>query len=241
MLKLSKIILNILIITFFLGLTLIWLRKNDLFVVDNVKVVGNSLLTREETIELANIDFSKEIFHIDLRAIEDRLLANELIEKVSVSRYLPSAIKIKIEEKDLIATIADKKLIALESNGGIVNTDRLTALYDLPVITGAHLVTDSAGTKFISEPIVEMVQILKALRSINLQVYHDLSEIHYDQNSGIILYLREKPIPIILGFHDYARKIYYLTTMYDLLKKRNELLTLSSIDIRFAGQVVVRN
>lgn len=239
--NLSKITFNILMITFFLGLTLIWLRKNDLFVIDNVKVVENRLLTREEIIELANIDFSKEIFQIDLRAIEDRLSANELIEKVTVSRYLPSAIKIRVEEKDLIATIADKKLFALDSNGELVNTDRLTALYDLPVVTGTHLATDSAGTKFISEPIVEMVQMLKALRSINLQVYHDLSEIHYGQNSGFILYLREKPIPIIFGFHDYSRKIYYLTTMYDLLKKRNELLTLSSIDFRFAGQVVVRN
>lgn len=239
--KVSKILFNIFIVAVVIFLTLLWLRENDLFVISRVKVVGNKLLTKEEIIELADLDFSQEIFNVDLDDIKERLLTNQLIKDVNVSRYLPSAIKIEIEEKDLIANVAGSKLYVLDSNADIVKTKKLIARYDLPIITGSYFKSDSAGNKVASEQIHEMIKILRALRQINLQLYHDISEINYNKDYGIFLYLRKKAIPIIFGFNDYTRKICYLSTIYNLLQKRNGLMTLKAIDIRFEGQVVVKN
>lgn len=241
MLKLIKILFNIIIVTSTLILTLLWLRKNDLFILNRVKVIGNDIFTKDEIIELAGLDFSKEIFKVDPEEIESRIISKPLIKNATVSRYLPSAIKIKVEERDLIANASCSKLCALDCEGEIVYTEKFEALYDLPIITGTKFKTDSVGNKVIPQVMNEMISILKALRFINFQLYHEISEIHYDKNYGVILYLRKNVIPIIFGFNDYSRKISYLSAMYEVLYKRNELLTIKSIDVRFDGQVVVRN
>ena len=48
MLKLSKILLNILFIVLVIILALVWLRENDLFVINHVKVVGNNLTALDQ-------------------------------------------------------------------------------------------------------------------------------------------------------------------------------------------------
>jgi len=241
MLKASKISFYIITISAVLLLTMFWFWENDLFTLNRVKVVGNNVLSKEEIIELADIDFSQEIFMVDLSEIEDRLLTNNLIENISVSRYLPSAIKIKVTEKDLIANVSCSELCALDSNGEIVDTPKLSALYDLPVITGVEFKTDSLGKKTVSPLMENMILILKAIREINFQLYHELSEIHYDKNTGIILYLKNRVLPAILGFNDYPRKITYLSSIYDMFQDNNEFAAIKAIDVRFNGQIVVRN
>ena len=241
MLKLTKIIFNIMLVTSVLILALLWLRKYDLFVINRVKVIGNKLLTKEEIIELAAIDFSQEVFKIDVDAIKKRLLTDPLIKEAAVSRYLPSAIKIQVKEMDLIANITCSELSTLDSDGNIVNTKKILAFYDLPVITGTKFNTDSLGNRVASQQMYKMIEILKFLRLTNFELYHEISEINYNKNYGILLYLRKKTIPIIFGFDNYLRKINYLSAVYEVLKKKSELSSLKVIDVRFNGQVVVRN
>lgn len=241
MLKLSKIILNILLVALVLAITLMWFRENKLFVIDQVKVEGNKILSDEEILNQAHLDLSKDIFEIDMDALEQRLISHELIDAVEVRRFLPSALKIEILEKDILANVSESKLIAIDSNGRVVQTEKYFARYDLPIITGINLIPDSLGQLYAPPLIREMATILKAIRKINLQLYHDISEINFQRNYGILLYLRKNTIPIILGYGNYQDKMYNLSLIYNVLSKREELFSLKSIDVRFLGQVVVRN
>ena len=240
MLKLLKIAMSIIFISAVIILCFTWFRKYDLFRINGAKVVGNKLITELEILELANIDFSKEVFNLNVEAIEKRILLHPIIENVSITRYLPSTIKIEIEEKDLIAVVPGLKLNVLDAEATIINIDKITTLYDLPIMTGAIFRTDSLDRKIVSPMMKKMVMILKALRNIDYQFYHDLSEIRYTKESGMAFYLRSNGLPIILGYYEYPRKINYVATIYNLLKKRDELSELKWIDVRFAGQVVVK-
>lgn len=235
MIKFSKIVFIVIFIIIVLMLSMFWFRENNLFVFNRVKVINNNLLSDEEIIELADLKFSQEIFDVDTDAIKKRLITHPLIKNVSISRQLPSAIKIKVEEQDLIATVPGSKLHVLNSEGNIVETDRMNALYDLPIITGIAFKLDSLSNTLM----YKMTMILKAVRLSNFRLYQDISEIHYDKRYGIILYLRKKAVPIIFGFNEYSRKIIYLSTIYDYLQKKNELSIVKTIDVRFKDQVVV--
>ena len=109
------------------------------------------------------------------------------------------------------------------------------------MITGTYFRTDSVGNKVVSPKIHEMIRILKALRLINYRLYHDISELHYDKKYGIVLYLRKNAVPIILGFNNYSRKINKLSAIYEILQSQTKLSTLKTIDVRYEGQVVVKN
>jgi len=240
MLKITKIAFYAIILTGFFIITIVWLRENDLFVLNRVKVVGNDILTYEEIIDKADLDFSKEIFDIDVETVRNRLLRDELIESVRITRYRPSAIKIKIKEKDLIAVSAGSRLKAVTTDGAVIETDNFKALYDLPMMTGSHFVIDSLGQKVVSDQMKDMLYILRGIRYMDYFLYLSISEINYNAESGYIVYLGERPIPAILGFRDYLDKIYNLSVFYEHMKSSDEMNRINSIDVRFAGQIVTK-
>ncbi|MBN1154624.1 FtsQ-type POTRA domain-containing protein [candidate division KSB1 bacterium] len=240
MLKVAKIAFYTIVLAGFFIIAIIWLRANDLFVLNRVNVVGNRLLTSEEIIDLADLDFSKEIFDIDVDAVRERLLSNELIKSVKITRYRPSAIKIKVTEKDLIAVSAGSRLNTVTSDGLIVDTDNFRAIYDLPMITGSHFIYDSLGQKIVSDDMWDMVYILNIIRTLDLQLYHSISEINFNYDSGVILFFGDRPLPIILGFDDYMDKIYNLYIFYAHMRNSDELNRIKAIDARFAGQIITQ-
>ena len=213
MIKIFKIIFSIITITAVTVVCLLWLRENNLFVLNRVKVVGNIFITKEEIIELADLDFSKEVFYLDKEMIRRNVLDHPLIKDVVVTRYLPSAVKIKVTEFDIIASSINSKKNILDSEGTIISTDRFDITYDFPVITGTSIAIDSLGFEEVPSTMKEMIKILKAVRAINFQLYHEISEIHFNKKVGIIIYLRNKVLPVIFGYRDYSRKVNYFSTI----------------------------
>lgn len=243
LLKIFKILSSIIIIAMMLILALIWFWKNDAFELRAVKIQGNRFLPQEEIFELAGIDFARDVFEVDTDAIERKLRTCEMIEKVSVSRFLPSTIKIKVLERELIAAMSGSEVSAVDIGGNIISRYPPAAIYDLPVITGVHFRKDSSRGTQESEPpdpFHDIINILKKIKSRDILLYCDISEIHYSQNNGIVVYLKRSNLPVILGKDYYHRKVIYFSTIYHYLLEKNNLNQALVIDVRFKDQVVVK-
>ncbi len=243
MLKLFKISFSIMIIAMMLMLTFIWFRRNDAFVLKAAKIEGNCFLTKEEIFELAEINFSKDIFKVDTDRIKTRILSHPMIEKVSVTRFLPSALKITIKEANLIALISGSEVVAVDVTGTILSQYPMEAAYDLPVITGFDFQTDSTGIRKPNNPelVNQTVDLLNEIKSLDIVLYYEISEIHYGRNHGIIIYLKKSNLPVVLGDNDLKYKLIYFSTIYHHLIEKNKLDNTLAIDIRFKNQVVVKH
>ena len=243
MLRWLKISFNVLIIASIVILTFIWFRKNDAFVLKAVKISGNQVVTREEILELAQVDFSGEIFKLDTDKIKMRILTHPMVESASVNRFLPATLQIYIKERKLIAVISGSEISAVDENGFIISRFPANAVYDLPVITGFSFKNGSHGERKPEQPevISEVFHIVKKLKSLNLSLYHEISEIHYQRGYGVILYFKNFKLPVILGRDDFQRKIIYFSTIYHHLLKHKLLDQALAIDIRFKNQVVIKN
>lgn len=243
MLKIFKISFSIFAIAMMLMLTLTWFWKNDAFELKAVKIQGNRFIAKEDIFELAGIDFSKDIFDVNTGEIEKRILKHGMIEKVSVTRFLPSALIIKVKERNLLAVISGSDLSAIDMTGTIFSQFPVESIYDLPAITGFHFHTDSTGKRSPDYPelVQQAIDILTQLKSHDLVIYHELSNLHFSRNSGYIFYLKKNNIPVILGLENYSQKLQYFLTIYHHLAERNELNQIRLIDLRFKDQVVVKN
>lgn len=243
MLRIFKISFSIIIIAMMLMVTLIWFWKNDAFELKAAKIQGNRYVSKEEIFELAGIDFSKDIFEINTGAIEQRILNHGMIEKVSVNRFLPSALKIKVKERDLIAAISGSEISAVDLEGNILIQFPMQSVYDLPVITGFHFQTDSTGMRSPVHPelVQQAVDMLNEIKSRDLVLYHELSDLHYSREHGFIFYLKKKNATVVFGFDDYSKKLQNFLTIYHHLLNNNELAAAKVIDVRFKDQVVVKN
>lgn len=243
MLKIFKISFSIIFIAMMLMVTLIWFWKNDAFELKAAKIQDNHYVTKEEIFELAEIDFSNDIFEVNTGEIEKRILKHGMIEKVSVTRFLPSALKIKVKEREMIAAISGSEISAVDIKGNILTQFPMESVYDLPVITGFHFQVDSTGMRSPIDPelVQRAVAMLNEIKSRDLVLYHELSDLHYSREHGFIFYLKNNNTPVVFGFDDFSTKIQYFLTIYHHLLDKDELAQAKVIDIRFEDQVVVKN
>jgi len=243
MLRIFKISFSIIFIAMMLMLTLVWFWKNEAFELKGAKIQGTQFVSKEDIFEIAGIDFSKDIFEVNTGEIEQRILNHPMVEKVSVTRFLPSALKIKVKERDLIAVISGSEISAVDVTGKILTQFSTESVYDLPVITGFKFETDSAGFRSPSNPslVQQAVEMLNEIKSCDLVLYHELSDLHYSRNHGFIFYLKKNNIPVVFGSEDYAKKLQYFSTIYHYLSDKNQLKKIKVIDVRFEDQVVVKN
>ena len=242
MLKVFKISISIVLIAMMLMLTFTWFRKNDAFILKSARVYNNQFVTEEGILELANIDFGSDIFKIDKNEIESRIKENPLIKNVSVTRFLPSVLKIKVTEKILIASISGSEVSAVELNGDVVEDFPPRAIYDLPVITGLSFYEDSAGIRTPKEPqfVIQGAAILNELRTTDVVLYYEISELHYQLDRGIIFFLKERNLPVIIGKNNIARKLKYFSSIFNQLKKHDGLKNVLALDMRYKDQVIVK-
>lgn len=243
MLKWLKISFNVLIIALILIITFIWFRKNDAFVLKSVKISGNQFVAQEEIMELINVDFSGEIFKIDTDAIKKNILSHPMVKSVSVNRFLPATLRIHIHERKLIAAISGSEISAVDEHGIVISQYPASAVYDLPVITGFSFKNDSTGQRKLDQPelISDMFYIVKKLKSVNLSLYHEISEIHYRSGYGVVIYFKNINLPVIFGNDDFQRKVIYFSTIYQHLMERKLLDQALAIDVRFKNQVVIKH
>ncbi len=241
-LRILKIISYTLTATVMMCLVFIVLKKNNAFQLRVVKIYDNHYVTKEEIARLVHFDFSKDIFEIDLDTIANQLRQHPMVEKVAVSRQLPSAIKIKIKEYNIIAGVAGSEVVAASDNGQLIFEFQPEVIYDLPVITGIHFKNDSTGKRIPKNPelLKYGINLLKGIRKVDPYLYSEISELNFNQSNETVIYLRKNSVPIILGRGDLNRKLNYFATIYYHLKQRRKLDSIMAIDVRFNGQVVVK-
>ncbi len=242
-------ILNILFFVIIMSLILVAIffvmKKNRAFQLQAVKIYQNRHVTNAEIVRLAQINFSEDIFDLNLNQIAENILSHSMIKQVSVSRIYPSTLKIVIEEHQVITGIAGSEIVAVSDENTIIQRYDPAIIYDLPVITGIHFYQDSAGFRQPDRPEIfeQIMHVLRVLKETDPLLFHKIAEIHYEPELGVVFVLTNGELPIIVGDvndESVAKKLNYFSTIYYHLLAANKLEQLRSIDLRFDGQAVVR-
>ena len=233
-----KIISATLFVVALLTAAMFWFRTYNMFVLNRVVVRGLDAVSRDEVLALARPDFSKEIFQQDIGSIRRRIETHPLIEHASVHRFLPSGLFIQVKERDLVAVIPGERLSVADKDGTIIRQENFYAMYDLPIITGTVAKMNSSGIITADDATLKGIRLLYAIREVDRDIYHDISELHIDSKAGYIVYLRSRMVPIIFGTGDLAIKASNFIVLYHYLKQHEQLASFKALDVRFHGQVV---
>jgi cell division protein FtsQ len=107
-----------------------------------------------------------------------------------------------------------------------------------PVITGIdrqYLLDNPDQTQGSLNLALQLMDELEDRTLFNLE---DISEIHYDQQEGLILHTYIGGVPIRMGKQGYEVKLNRLEAIYDDLEPR--LLALKYIDLNVTDRVIVK-
>ncbi|RKY89125.1 hypothetical protein DRQ09_01895, partial [candidate division KSB1 bacterium] len=159
-----------------------WGVKSDIFTVKNFEFEGNIIVTNEQLNSIVKTELSKNIFKIDSKRLIESIKKIPFVETVSVSKKLPSVVKIKLEEIKPLAYLIDKKIYTIDLKGRILPKLKPTRVYDLILISG---IKKSEITERRKQYILEFISLLKRE---DISLYNEISEVNFS-GDRIVMFL----------------------------------------------------
>jgi cell division protein FtsQ len=214
--------------------------KRDLRV-SRITTEGNKILTDEEILTLAAIPHDARLYSVDIYAAQLRVQRNPFVRSVGVRREAPDGVVISVEERSPIAALALDRLVTIDSEGVVLPSVATRTIFDLPVLTGDLPASECIpGHRVSSRAVHQALDILVTARQVSEDLYRLISEIHLDGEKDIVMYTTEAGVPVIFGWGDVPTKLLELDGFWKQIVVPRGASDLTSVDLRFANQVVVR-
>lgn len=214
-------------------LTIDWAKTQSVFDFENIIVEGNHFLSESEVTQLAKIDTKKNLFEIDLRAVEERVAKHQLVREVRVSRRLPGSIVIKVVERQPLAVI---NRTPIDAEGRLLTRLNLKSENEYPLITN---ITYSGK---ISEKleIQRILDFLSFAKHHQLEFYKQIEKISHSKKHGVYFYVTGSKAKIIFGDENFADRTSNFLTVRDHLQNEGKTAAVEYFDLRFQQQVIVK-
>ena len=218
--------------------TAVW-RENR--TVRRVFVEGNRIVPANELVRMTGITAGKELYAVDLNALEEAILKQFYIRSVVAEREFPDAIRIRVEERQPIAAMSHGATLFFDEEGFVLPHYQSGVVFDVPFITGfPETQAMTPGQNALNPSVLYAVDLLKKAKELDGDLYHLISEIHVDSNGDVVLYSSDAGVTIVFGKDDEMQKLTMLRAFWKKVVLQRGADRLQLVDLRYADQVIAR-
>lgn len=227
----------LLILIFFIAITIFLLLYTDLFLIKEIEVIGNDYVKENEISKISNLGLGMNIFKFNRGEIEKKISAHSFIKKVKVTRTYPDKVLISIEERKVACIIPfmDQQFLYIDKEGIVVEKSQSLKSYNNPLITGLEEVSFIIGNSIDINPVWlkdSILCIIDILKENNL--LKEISEIHLQEDYTIQLYTNAGSVIKIGNDGILEKKIKFVKTF--ILQSQPKLI----VDISHGGDPVYK-
>ena len=219
-------------------LTVQVLLESGYFEVRQIRVEQPVRVTEGDILEASDIKIGDSMFDLELYMIGRKIEEHPWIAKAYVERAFPDQVVIRVVERQPRAIIDLDYLYYVDKSGDVFKMLEAGDPLDYPVITGInrqYLLDNPDQTQNCLNLALRLMDELESRALFNLD---DVSEIHYDQQEGLIMHTLIGGVPVRMGKQGFDGKLDRLEAIYDDLEPR--LLALKYIDLNVADRVIVK-
>lgn len=168
-----------LLIFMMLVLTAFFFFHSPYFNVSAIGVTGNARLTKPQARKLSGIVRGTNIFRVDTKTVEEKMLLNPFIASVEVKRDLPNTISIGIVEYEPIAVIpVNGSFMEVSKEGYCLSHCTGISKLNLPVVSGLGIKKAvPPGAKVENTNLPLALKILNAAKEKGIIAELDLHDI----------------------------------------------------------------
>lgn len=219
-------------------LTAQMLLESGYFGTQKIRVEHHVRVSEGDILAASDIKIGDSLFDLELHMIGRKIEEHPWIAKAEVERSFPDQVVIRVLEREARAVIDLGYLYYVDKRGVVFKMLESGDQLDYPVITGIdrqYLLDNPDQTQ---DSLNLALQLMDELEKRSLFNLDDVSEIHYDQQEGLIMYTRVGGVPVRMGLQDFDAKLNRLETIYNDLEPR--LLALKYIDLNVTDRVIVK-
>jgi len=231
----------------------IWGRRAGPFVLSEVEVVGNEVLTESEVVALSGLEVGTNLLSVSISDVERSVASSPRVERAQALRLLPDRIVVRLDETPPAAFVIAPtgECLEITDEGLVLPATERTALIDLPLITGAvgdmtpagdgaaGDGTEGAGEVWATQEVHEVLEILRTAREVSPLLWMEISEVRIAPGSGLVIYTVADGAEIRVGSGALnSQGLNRLWMVLRDLRSRGEQV--QSIDLTYRDQAVVR-
>jgi len=219
-------------------LTAQMLLESGYFGTHKIRVEHQVRVSEGDILAASDIEIGDSLFDLELNMIGRKIEEHPWIAKAEVERSFPDQVVIRVVEREARAVIDLDYLYYVDKDGVVFKMLESGDQLNYPVITGIdrqYLLDNPDQTQDSLNLALQLMDELEPRSPFNLD---DVSEIHYDQQEGLILYTRIGGVPIRMGKQGFEAKLNRLEAIYNDLEPR--LLALKYIDLNVTDRVIVK-
>jgi cell division protein FtsQ len=215
-----------------------WGLSGGSFLLSQVDVVGNQVMTKDEVIRLSGLEMGRSLLTIRIADVESSVARSPRVRRVRVSRALPNRLIVTLDETLPVAlvAVAPGKAVEVSESGAVLPEVSRSGLVDVPLITGADV-----GGNGVPKPdgLREVLDLIVDAREEAPLLAAEMSEVRIAPGSGLVIYTVADGAEIRVGSGALdAHGMKRLSMVLADLRARG--VKAETIDVRFRDQIVVR-
>ncbi|HXU79994.1 MAG TPA: FtsQ-type POTRA domain-containing protein [Polyangia bacterium] len=186
------------------------------FAVREIQVTIGAHVSRDEVLELAEVEEGDRLLAIDTEPVAARVAGHPWVKSAQVRRQLPSTLIIDFTERRAVAAVTMGNLYLVDETGHPFKKATMDEVDGLPVLTGIDRAW-YAEKKEASEAVLR--EALALLADYGARPGRPaLSEVNIDLRFGFSLFLLDGGAEVRLGRGDFSKKLARLDQIFDDVK-----------------------
>jgi len=222
------------------------LFRSTIFRLTDVKVTGTQVTTPRQILDLAGLQQGGSLLRFNAKAAAARIETNPWVERAEIKTNWPSAVEITVSEFQPFALVnleeaKERRLRYLNRSGRLFAEAGQGQDLDFPVITGVRADKDVEAGRLVKGSLAEAACGLLALAAKGNAILpiQAVSEVHVDQQLGIVLYLVDRPFPVYFGTDRLPMKYSRLIKVLEQLYTRKQVDAVKEIRMDYLDDKVL--
>jgi cell division septal protein FtsQ len=209
------------------------LREHPYFVINQLVINGcGPALTPDEVRAWLGLTDETTLWQATPTRVRARLEQHPYIAHAAVRRQFPGRLEVEVRERRPQAIAVLDGLFYVDRSGITFGPLRPQDSRDYPLITGLDPAAENGPRTWA------LRRALRLLRRCDREpCVGELSEVHVGDQRGVVVYLADPRVPIVLGWGSWPAKLERAERT--LLAWQGAAERLASLDVRFRNQVVL--
>lgn len=211
--KRRRMFFRLLLIIFLIFIMFVLALNTDIFIIDNIKVLGNNKISKDIIINASSINTGENIFKISTRTSKKTIENLPYVKEAEIKRKFPKGILIEIIERKEIVQIKEISSYGFIDIDGYI-LDIVDVQNDqLPLLLGFNIGNKKAGDNLFSQ--IEFEQKKEFISEGNsIKILQKMKEIDMVDNNNVNILLNNS-IPVAFGTLDDVK--YKLNLLNEIL------------------------
>lgn len=219
-----------------------YFTQSPYFQARQIEVIGCRRLDRQQVLAIAGIDAQINILSLNLTTTRKRLLADPWIAAATISREIPSGLKIHIREETPLALLdlQNSQGFLINTEGEVFKREDGSENGALPRIQGLNPTDLPVPGQPLSDAFKAVMTLLRLARGTNSALpLASFRRLWMDREIGATVYTAEDDRAVKLGFGRYREKCALLGHLMERLDKDNRLTRCRVIDLFDVNRIVI--